>query len=131
MAGEQVEDGVDAMTPLARLLRRLVLVGVSLIVLVGCVAEGVGYYGPGPGYDLDYYGGYGFDYGVWGPTYDVAPFYRADRYGRYRGAFTFGGRPTAHGLRGVGAVRRIPTIPSARRGGGPAPRGGGGGGRHR
>lgn len=119
------------MTALARLLPRLLMVGVLMTMVVGCVAEG--YYGGGPGYDLGYYGGYGVDYGVWGPTYGVAPFYRARSYDHYRGGFAYGGRAGTHAFRSAPGSRPMPSIPSAPRGGGHGPGGGhaAGGGRHR
>lgn len=120
------------MTALARLLPRLLMVGLSLILLVGCVAEVpgyYGYYGGGPGYDLDYYGGYGVDYDVWGPGYGVAPFFGTHRFEHGRGGFAYRGRPGTHGFRPSAGFRSIPSIPSVPRGGGRGPGGGRGGGR--
>ncbi len=117
------------MTSLARLPERLLMAGVSLIVLVGCVVDGGGYYGGGPSYGLDYYSTYGLDYGSWGPTYDVAPFYGARPYGHYGGGFAYRGGPGPHAFRAAPSSRAIPSIPSAPRGGGfGGGRGGGGGG---
>jgi hypothetical protein len=131
MASERDQDGVAAMIAPARLLLRLLLVGVPLIFLVGCVAEGPGYYGYAPGYDLGYYGGYGLDYGVWGSSYGVGPFFGARRFDHNRGGYAYGGRPGTHGFRPAPGSRAIPSIPSAPRGGGHAPGGGrGGGGGH-
>jgi hypothetical protein len=129
MASERGQRGVAAMTSLPRLPAWLVMVGVSLIVLVGCVGEGGGYYGGVPSYGLDYYSAYGLDYGVWGPTYDVAPYYRARPYEHYRGGFAYGGRPAPNAFRPAPASRGIPSIPSGRGGGhGGGGHGGGGGG---
>lgn len=116
------------MTSLARLPAQLLMVGVSLIALAGCVVDGGGYYGGAPSYGLDYYGGYGLDYGSWGPAYDVAPFYRARPYEPYRGGFAYGGRPGPHGFGPAPTSRAIPSIPSAPRGGGHGGGGPGGGG---
>jgi len=130
MADEQDQDGVAAMIALARLLPRFLTVGLCLIALAGCVpGEGgyYGYYGGGPGYDLDYYGGYGFDYGRWGPTYDVGPFYGARRFDHDRGRFEHGAPPGNRGFHAAPGSRPIPSIPSERRGGG-GPGGGGHGG---
>jgi hypothetical protein len=119
------------MTSLPRLPAQLLMVGASLIVLVGCVVgEGGVYYGGTPSYGLDYYGGYGLDYGVWGPTYDVAPYYRARPYEQYRGGFAYGGRTGPHAFGRAPTSRAIPSIPSARRGGGGYGGGGRGGGGH-
>jgi hypothetical protein len=116
------------MTSLVRLPVWLLMVGVLLMVLIGCVAEGGGYYGAVPSYDLGYYSSYGLDYGVWGPTYDVAPFYRARPYDHYRGGFAYGGRPGPRAFRPAPAARGIPSIPTAGRGGGRGGGGHGGGG---
>jgi len=129
MAGEPDQEGVAAMTALERLLPRLLMVGVFLIVLAGCVpVEGgyYGYYGGAPGYDLDYYGGYGLGYGNWGPTYGVGPFFGGRGFDRNHDRFQHGGPPGAHGFRAAPSSRPIPSIPSERRGGG----GFAGGGQH-
>jgi hypothetical protein len=106
------------MTSLARLPGPLLMIGGSLILLLGCVAGGGGYYGGTPGYGLDYYGAYGFDYGVWGPGYEVAPFYREREHEHDRGWVEHGGQQAPHAFRAAPASRPIPSIPSAPRGGG-------------
>ena len=117
------------MTAFTRLLPRLLMVGLSLIVLAGCVPVEGGYYGGGPGYDLGYYGGYGLDYGGWGPSYSVGPFIGVGRFDHDRDRFRHGGPPGGHGYRAAAGSRSIPSIPSQHRGGGGFGGGHGGGGR--
>jgi hypothetical protein len=105
------------MKTLQRARRPAALIGmVALLVLpAGCAVEGGSAYGPAVsvGVGLDYYEPFGFDYGGWGPGYNVGP----PRAGAPRG----GGAP-GRGWRPAPPGRAMPSIPSA------PPRGGARGG---
>ena len=108
------------MKTLYRALRPAALIGlVALLTLpAGCAVEGGYAYGPAVsvGVGLDYYEPYGFDYGGWGPGYDVGP---------PRGGAPHRGVGPGRGFRPAPPGRAMPSIPSAARSGG-ARRGGGG-----
>jgi hypothetical protein len=88
--------------------------------LAGCAVPDGGYgYGYGGGLGANYYQPYAFDYGGWGPGYNVGP-YR----GGYHRDDHFGGE---HAWRGPPPGRGMPSLPGGRFAGGPG-RGGGGGG---
>lgn len=73
---------------------------------LGRVAGG-GFYSAAPTYGVGYYGRAGYNYGVWGPRYRVAP-YRASVHVQY-------GRRPPPVFRAAPRGRPVPTIPRRRR----------------
>lgn len=96
-----------------RLPITIIIFGLFALLASGCVVPNGGYY------DAGYYEPYGFNYGGWGPGYDVGP----ARARAFFGGHAFG-RGAPHAFRPAAATRAMPTIPSRSRGGG------GHGGRH-
>src|SRR5208283_4988038 len=96
---------------LLRRLRWLVLafmLCMLTVLLFGCFVPGGGYgYDDGGGIGGAYYEPFGFDYGGWGPDYQVAPF----RGGDHRPA-SGGGHASAHAYRSAPASHSMPSIPS-------------------
>ncbi len=98
----------------------------SMGLLSGCVPVGGVYY-EGGDVGADYYESYGPDYGVWGPTYYIAPFrdeehHRHDEFRRDRERHeTTKGGHAAPTYRSAPASRPMPSIPSRPRSGGPRP----------
>lgn len=100
-------------------------IGLTTIMLSGCVADGGGY-GYGGGVDANYYEPYGVDYGYsgWGPGYYVAPGRDGDHRGDHgdhgdgRGG---GGHAAPHAYRAPPASHSMPSLPSRSRSGGSRP----------
>jgi hypothetical protein len=101
---------------LLRRLRWLVLAFMFCmltVLLFGCFVPGGGYgYDDGGGIGGAYYEPFGFDYGGWGPDYQVAPY----RGGDHRPAN--GGGHAARAYRSAPASHSMPSIPSHSRSGG-------------
>ena len=84
------------------------------VLLYGCIVPGGGYgYDDGGGIGGAYYEPFGFDYGGWGPDYQVAPFR-----GEGRRSYGGGGHASAPSYRSAPASRSMPSLPSHGGGGG-------------
>jgi hypothetical protein len=101
-------------------LAAVLMLSPLLLLPLGC-AVGVGDgYGGNVGIGLDYYEPFGFDYGGWGPGYNIGPPLGGGRTGRGnpgRGGPGRGYRPAPGG-------HAMPSIPSGGRSGGARPGGG-------
>ncbi len=93
-----------------------VVVGCFILLASGCAVTGGGYGYSGDvsvGVGVDYYEPFGFDYGPWGPDYQVAP-YRGGAQRPQRGGSTAPG----HSYRPAPGSHSVPSIPSRPRSGG-------------
>lgn len=94
-----------------------VVAGLFLLLASGCAVTGEGGYGYNGGVSvgvgLDYYDPFGFDYGPWGPDYQVGP-YRGGAQHRQRGD----GKAPGHNYRPAPRSHSVPSIPSKPRSGG-------------
>lgn len=93
-------------------------VGVSAMLIAGCVATGG--YGNGYGYGggADYYQPYGTNYGGWYPGYNVGPHRGRGEHQPGGGEHQASGGQATHAFRAAPASRAMPSIPSASHSGG-------------
>ena len=94
-----------------------VVAGVFLFLASGCTVTGGGGYGYNGGVSVgvgvDYYDPFGYDYGPWGPDYQVGP-YRGGAQRPQRG----GSAAPEHSYRPAAPSHSVPSIPSRPRSGG-------------
>jgi hypothetical protein len=107
-------------TFLSRTSAIVVVAGLSILVLSGCIVPDGGYGYGGVAVGADYYEPYGVDYGGWGPGYQVGPW-------RGGGGRAVGAGGAAHAYRSAPAGHATPSLPSGGRAGGGGGRSGGGG----